>query len=63
MLRNLTLLLNRSRSTHGHHLNNYDKQETPMLHTRLQGNQFAGSVEDNFEGFLPYMGMATILVM
>ena len=34
-----------------------------MLHTKFRGNQPAGSGED-FEGFfLPYMGMAAILVM
>ena len=34
-----------------------------MLHTRFRGNQPAGSGEEVFEGFLPYMGMAAILVM
>ena len=33
-----------------------------MLHTKFHGNQPAGSGED-FKGFLPYMGMAAILVM
>ena len=35
-----------------------------MLHTKLRGNRSAGSGEEDFlEGFLPYMGMAPILVM
>ena len=33
-----------------------------MLHTKFRGNRPAGSGED-FEGVLPYMGMAAILVM
>ena len=34
-----------------------------MLHAKVHGNRSAGSGEENFEGFLPYMGMAAILVM
>ena len=34
-----------------------------MLHTKSRGNQPAGSGEEDFKGFLPYMGMAAILVM
>ena len=41
---------------------NYDGQESPKLHTKFRENRPAGSGED-FEGFLPYMGMAAILVM
>ena len=33
-----------------------------MLHTKFRGNRPAGSGED-FELFLPYMGVAAILVM
>ena len=33
-----------------------------MLHTKFRGNWPAGS-EKIFEGFLPYMGMAAVLVM
>ena len=33
-----------------------------MLHAKFHGNRPAGSGED-FEGVLPYMGMAAILVM
>ena len=33
-----------------------------MLHTKFQGHQSIGSGED-FLRFLPYMGMAAILVM
>ena len=28
-----------------------------MLHTKFRENQPAGSGEDDFEGFLPYMGL------
>ena len=34
-----------------------------MLHTKFRGNPPAGSGEEDFEGFLPYMGVAAILVM
>ena len=34
-----------------------------MLHTKFRGNRPAGSREEVFEGFLPYMGMVAILVM
>ena len=34
-----------------------------MLHTKFRANWPAGSGEEDFEGFLPYMGMAAILVM
>ena len=29
-----------------------------MLHTKFRGNRPAGSAEEDFEGFLSYMGMA-----
>ena len=34
-----------------------------MLHTKFRGNQPAGSGEEDFLRFLPYMGMEAILVM
>ena len=34
-----------------------------MLHTKFHDNRSAGSGEENFEGFLPYMVVAAILVM
>ena len=34
-----------------------------MLHTKFRGNQPADSGEDDFEGFLPYMGVVAILVL
>ena len=34
-----------------------------MLHTKFRGNQSTGSGEEDFEGFLPYMGVAATLVM
>ena len=34
-----------------------------MLHTKFNGNRLAGSGEEDFLKFLPYMGMAAILVM
>ena len=32
-----------------------------MLHTKSQGHQPSGSGEEDFKGFLPYMGMSAIL--
>ena len=34
-----------------------------MLHTKFQDDQFIGSGEEDFLRFLPYMGMAAMLVM
>ena len=34
-----------------------------MLHTKFRGNRSTGSREEDFEGFVPYMGMVAILVM
>ena len=34
----------------------------PMLHTKIQGHRPFGSGEEDFLRFLPYMGMAAILV-
>ena len=34
-----------------------------MIHIKFRGNRPAGSGEEDFEGFLPYMGMAAILGM
>ena len=34
-----------------------------MRHTRIQGHRPFGSGEKDFLSFLPYMGMAAILVM
>ena len=34
-----------------------------MLHTKFRRNRPAGSGEEDFKGFLPYVGMAAILVM
>ena len=34
-----------------------------MLHTKYQGHQTSGSGEQDFKGFLPYIGMSAILVM
>ena len=34
-----------------------------MLHTKFQGNRSIGSEEEDFEGFLPYIGMVANLVM
>ena len=39
-----------------------DGLESPMLYTKFPGNWSAGSGKD-FLRFLPYMGMAAILVM
>ena len=40
---------------------NYDGTKTPKLHTKFQGPMIPGKMV--FEVFLPYMGMAAILVM
>ena len=37
--------------------------EYPMLHTKFQGHRSIGSGEEDFFRFLPYMGMAAMLVM
>ena len=34
-----------------------------MLPTKFRGNRSSGSGEKDFEGFLPYMDVAAILVM
>ena len=34
-----------------------------MLHTKFQGHWSIGSGEEDFLRFLPYMGMAAMLVM
>ena len=34
-----------------------------MLHAKFQDQRTSGSGEDDFLRFLPYMGMAAILVM
>ena len=34
-----------------------------MLHTKFRENRPAGSGEEDFEGFLPYKGVAATLVM
>ena len=34
-----------------------------MLHTKFHGNRHIGSGEEDFEGYLPYMGVSATLVM
>ena len=34
-----------------------------MLHAKFQDHRTSGSGEEDFQMFLPYMGMAAILVM
>ena len=34
-----------------------------MLHTKFRGDRPAGSGEEDFIGFSPYVGLAAILVM
>ena len=34
-----------------------------MMHTKFQGHRPFGSGEEDFLRFLPYMGMAAILIM
>ena len=55
---------NWSRSTEGHHFwTNLVILSHLMLHTKFQGNQSRGSGEKDFLMFLPYMGMAAILLI
>ena len=42
---------------------NYDGLESPMLHTKLRGNRSTGSGGEDFKRYIPYMGMAAILIM
>ena len=63
-LPNLTLPLNRSRSTQGHHFYiNFVALESLMLHAKFQDHRTTGSGEEYFLRFLPYMGVVAILVM
>ena len=42
---------------------NFDLDTSPMLHTKTQGHPASGSGEEDFKGFLSYMGVVAILVM
>ena len=42
---------------------NFVELESPMLHAKFQDHRSSGSGEEDFLRFLPYMGMAAILVM
>ena len=42
---------------------NFVELESPMLHAKFQDHRTFVSGEEDFLRFLPYMGMATILVM
>ena len=59
----LTLPLNRSRSTQGHHLNKLGSTGAPDATYQLQGHCPFGSGEEDLLRFLPYMGVATIFIM
>ena len=37
--------------------------ESPIIHAKFQDHRTSGSGEEDFLRFLPYMGMAAILVM
>ena len=37
--------------------------ESPMLFAKFQDHRTSGSGEEDFQRFLPYMGVAAILVM
>ena len=41
---------------------NFVELESPMVHAKFQDHRTSGSKED-FQRFLPYMGVAAILVM
>ena len=51
-----------SRSTQGYNLNNLGSTCIDNA-TKFQGRRFIGSGEEDFLRFLPYMGMAVMLVM
>ena len=59
----LTLLYKRSRSTKSKNSNNLGGTRIPMPHTQFQCIQPTDSGEEDFEGFLPNMGVAAMLVM
>ena len=42
---------------------NFVELESLMLHAKFQDHKASGSGEENFQRFLPYIGMAAILVM
>ena len=42
---------------------NNKKSSTFTLHTKFQGHRSSGFGEEDFLRFLPYMGMAAMLVM
>ena len=42
---------------------NFVEVESLMLHAKFQDHRTSGSGEEDFLRFLPYMGMAAILVM
>ena len=42
---------------------NFLELESPMLHAKFEDHRTSGSGEEDFLRFLPYMGMAAILVM
>ena len=42
---------------------NFVELESPMLHAKFQDHRTSGSGEEDFLRFLPYMGMAAMLVM
>ena len=50
------------RSTYGHHLNKLGRPWVlNATYTKIQPQSFLGSGEEDFQVFLPYMGMAVIL--
>ena len=57
------LSVNRSGSTQGHNVNNLGCTCIDNATYQVQGHQSIGSGEEDFLRFLPYMGMAAMLVM
>ena len=55
--------VNRSRSTQGHHLYKRVELMSLTIHAKFPDHRPSGSGEEDFLRFLPYMGMAAILVM
>ena len=48
---------------HGHNLDIFVVLAYSMLHPKFQGHRSVGSGDEGFLRFLPYMGMAVMLVM
>ena len=41
----------------------FDELESSLLHAKIQDHRTSSSMKEDFKKFLPYMGVAAILVM